>query len=308
MDLEALNAVHRSRIAAIDPLVPAPHTSTVGDGQTLLDVGGAVGLADEFRPDPDTLDACWGALAQHRLVRSRVDGPDSMDALLTAWQAHVAAQPDTGDRETSAGLMWPSRDTEMHAVFLRHGLVPYVAVAARHTGRGSTDAALDGVAVRPIGVRDADAAAALQMDEIAWDARFGAAFVRDSTPARVREEIGRLIAADRPSAWVAEVDGDVAGFLSVEWPGDAGWVAGLAATDEARLAYIPCMSVRPGRRGAGIGAALAGHVHVTLDAAGIETVLLHYATMNPLSAPFWHRSGYRPLWTSWDARPHTRLR
>jgi hypothetical protein len=27
--------------------------------------------------------------------------------------------------------------------------------------------------------------------------------------------------------------------------------------------------------------------------------LLHYAALNPLSAPFWHRSGYRPLSTRW---------
>jgi hypothetical protein len=30
---------------------------------------------------------------------------------------------------------------------------------------------------------------------------------------------------------------------------------------------------------------------------------LHYATMNPLSGPFWHRWGYRSLWTLWTRRP-----
>ena len=30
--------------------------------------------------------------------------------------------------------------------------------------------------------------------------------------------------------------------------------------------------------------------------------------MNPLSAPFWSRMGYRPLWTGWEVRPAASLR
>jgi hypothetical protein len=44
-----------------------------------------------------------------------------------------------------------------------------------------------------------------------------------------------------------------------------------------------------------------------LDARGVDTVLLHYAQMNPLSAPFWNRMGYRPLWTGWEVRPAASL-
>jgi hypothetical protein len=36
--------------------------------------------------------------------------------------------------------------------------------------------------------------------------------------------------------------------------------------------------------------------------------LLHYAQVNPVSAPFWSRMGYRPLWTIWEARPAAALR
>jgi len=42
-------------------------------------------------------------------------------------------------------------------------------------------------------------------------------------------------------------------------------------------------------------------------AAGV-TVYLHYAQLNPLSAPFWNRMGYRPLWTGWEVRPAASLR
>ena len=27
-----------------------------------------------------------------------------------------------------------------------------------------------------------------------------------------------------------------------------------------------------------------------------------------LSAPFWHRMGYRPLWSTWEARPASAIR
>ena len=30
--------------------------------------------------------------------------------------------------------------------------------------------------------------------------------------------------------------------------------------------------------------------------------------LNPLSAPFWSRMGYRPLWTGWEVRPAASLR
>lgn len=68
------------------------------------------------------------------------------------------------------------------------------------------------------------------------------------------------------------------------------------------------MFVRPDERGGGIGAALVRHVHGELDARGIDLTLLHYAQVNPLSAPFWHRMGYRPLWSTWEARAAAALR
>ena len=59
--------------------------------------------------------------------------------------------------------------------------------------------------------------------------------------------------------------------------------------------------------GAATGAALVAELHRQLGAAGIAVALLHYEQTNPLAAPFWGRQRYRPLWTSWEARP-ARLR
>ncbi|MFZ0664696.1 MAG: hypothetical protein WAM97_03005, partial [Acidimicrobiales bacterium] len=53
----------------------------------------------------------------------------------------------------------------------------------------------------------------------------------------------------------------------------------------------------------GIGAALTWRFHQEVDAAGVAVTLLHYEQLNPLSAPFWNRQGYRPLWTTWEAAP-----
>jgi hypothetical protein len=44
------------------------------------------------------------------------------------------------------------------------------------------------------------------------------------------------------------------------------------------------------------------------DAAGVAVMLLHYAQVNPLSAPFWGRQDYRPLWTCWESRPAQSIR
>ena len=40
----------------------------------------------------------------------------------------------------------------------------------------------------------------------------------------------------------------------------------------------------------------------------LDRLLRYYAQLNPLSAPFWNRMGYRPLWTGWEVRPAASLR
>ena len=49
-------------------------------------------------------------------------------------------------------------------------------------------------------------------------------------------------------------------------------------------------------------------LHQAADESGVAVTLLHYEQVNPLSGPFWHQQGYRPLWTSWEARPASTLR
>jgi predicted acetyltransferase len=91
-----------------------------------------------------------------------------------------------------------------------------------------------------------------------------------------------------------------------EPPDRAGWIA--AATGQGPVAYLATMAVLPGERGAGVGTALVAEVHRELDEAGVAVTLLHHGQLNPLSAPFWSRMGYRPLWTNWEIRPARALR
>ena len=49
-------------------------------------------------------------------------------------------------------------------------------------------------------------------------------------------------------------------------------------------------------------------VRDAVGARGVDTTLLRYAQLNALSAPFWSRTGYRPLWTGWEARPALSMR
>ena len=64
----------------------------------------------------------------------------------------------------------------------------------------------------------------------------------------------------------------------------------------------------PGDRGSGFGRALMAHVHRELHRGGATRTYLYYNPTNPLSSVFWHRQGYRPLWTMWEVRPAAALR
>jgi len=135
---------------------------------------------------------------------------------------------------------------------------------------------------------------------------FGGPVWRAGTARLVREEIRNSLTRPATWTWLAEHAGHAVGLLVAQPPQDSGWIAGM--TSAAPAAYLQTMFVDSRERGTGIGAALVRHLHARLDAAGVAVTLLHHSQVNPLSAPFWYRMGYRPLWTSWEARPATALR
>jgi GNAT superfamily N-acetyltransferase len=146
----------------------------------------------------------------------------------------------------------------------------------------------------------------MEMGVIRWDAQFAGAVPRPATEALVREQARASLARQSAWIWLAERDGQPVGLLTVLPPDEAAWVASM--TQPANPAYLPAMFVRPSARGTGVGTALVRFAHSELDAQRVPVTLLDYSQVNPVSAPFWSRMGYRPLWTRWEARPAAALR
>lgn len=262
-----------------------------------------------------TLNQTWGMAGRFSLiVRLReADTGAALDDLLDQWRGHLAGLPEACTDDTAAMIGWPARDVTGVNSLLRHGMQPLTVIAVRsgpaavaYTAHGAGSGGPEGTAIREAGPRDLDVVTELELGVIRYDAFFGAAIVRPATEALVRAETRAALAVCPAWAWLAERDGRPVGLVHVQPPGPSGWIAGMARG--GTTAYLQTMFVRPGERGTGIGAGLVRHAHAVLDARGVQTTLLHYAQMNPLSAPFWNRMGYRPLWTGWEVRPATALR
>ena len=206
-------------------------------------------------------------------------------------------------------INWPARDVTGVPALLRHGLRPVTVIAVRPKARHAAspaDKPRPGLVIRPASPADLDSVAELEMGAVRYDAHFGGSVPRPATEALVRAEAQAALAKRPGWTWLAEHDSQPVALTVVEPPDAATWIAGM--TRPGVTAYLQTMFVRPGERSGGTGAALARHVHDELDARGIDLTLLHYAQVNPVSAPFWHRMGYRPLWSTWEARPGSTLR
>ncbi|HXW47226.1 MAG TPA: GNAT family N-acetyltransferase [Streptosporangiaceae bacterium] len=304
-----------------DPLLPAPPAElppgcgaalrvTGPDGEVL-----AAGSCSHWEGEPDALDMTWGAARRFELT-AWVAGPGgadvtgALDSLLGQWREHLAGLPDAGAADTAAVVNWPSRDVDGAVALLRRGFAPLAVIAARVTGADPDQPAAPGPAggVVPPGVRirragpaDVDAVVRRGLEVVRFDAYFGGVQERPSTAEALRREFAAMLAAPRPWIWLAERDSEAVGMLAAEQPEQASWIAPLARP--APVSYLLLMGVRAGERARGIGAALSARLNEEVRAAGVALTLLHYAQVNPLSAPFWSQQGYRPLWTCWETRP-----
>jgi GNAT superfamily N-acetyltransferase len=309
------------RWQAIDPLLPEPGAMPPGCGTDLTVAGtdgrpAATGTCEHWQVPPESMDLTWGAAGRFQLT-ARLRGPDvgdALDRLLSRWREHLDGVPEAGDEDTAAVVLWPSRDIGGIGTLLRRGFAPRGVVAARTTSRQLATAGpspagrpgRDDVRIRRAGPADVDAVTRLGLETIRFDAHFGGVIERPSTAAALRQEATGLLAGAEPWIWLAERDRTPVGLLYAERPEDAGWIAPLVRLSP--VAYLALMVVLPGERGGGVGADLTGALHGEISAAGVPVTLLHYEQTNPLSAPFWGRHGYRPLWTSWEARPASVIR
>lgn len=314
----------REQVAArwetIDPLLPGPPAAP-GCGAELVVAGpgglpAAFGLCRHWKGRPGSLDLTWGAARRFRLHASAagLDVAGAMDRLLSLWRGHLAGMAGAAADDTAAVIDWPSRDIGGVASLLSHGLSPLTVIAARTKGRDSAGMAGHGpAAVAPPGIRirragpaDLAAVTGLSQEIVRYDAHFGCVIERPGTAEALRREASRLLAVPQPWTWLAERDAAPVGMIQAERPELAQWIAPMIRL--APAAYLGQMFVVPGERGRGVAAALAAQLHSEIDAAGVAVTLLHYELLNPSSGPFWSRQGYRPLWTTWEARPASALR
>lgn len=306
---DQLVAAHERRLAAMDRLLRASHPApAIRPDDLVLRTDGGLGVVRTHRPDPASFLAAWGAAEQHQLtVRiGGVDPPAAMDALLVQCRQALRSRVAGEDPETELTLTWPSRDAAVTPVLLQHNLRLSHVIAARPARRPVPAATVSPeVETRPIEPGDLDQAARLWLSAVTWDAQFGAAVLRGSTASAIESRLTELVVRGRGWTWVARHRSQVVGLLVISPPERSGWIAPLTAP--APVAYLDCLVVDQQYRGAGVGAELVRHGHAALDGVGVAVTLLHYAATNPLSAPFWHRCGYRPLWSGWQARPASRL-
>jgi GNAT superfamily N-acetyltransferase len=309
-----LNKAVARRWQGLDPLLPEPSDLPEGCMAPLLSTAqngrpSGLGVCRHQYVPADTLAQTWGAATKFVLsVRLReADANPALDDLLTQWHEHLETQPEARKDDTAAIVNWPARDITGVQALLRHGLQPMAVIAVRPAGRPAQSTAQpEGLVIRPASPADLDVVAELEMGVVGYDAYFGGSIPRPATGTLVRAEAQAALAKRPGWIWLAEQDGRPVALTVVEPPEAAIWIANMTRPGPA--VYLQTMFVRPGERSAGLGAALVRHVHDELDARGIGLTLLHYAQVNPLSAPFWHRMGYRPLWTTWEARPASALR
>ena len=310
-----INKAVAQRWQSLDPLLPRPSDLPEGCMPPLLVTGdnsrpSGLGVCRHQYVAADTLAQTWGA-ATKLVLSMRLRGPDvaaAADDLITQWRTHLVGQQQAYADDTAAVVNWPSRDVTGVPAILRHGLQPLTVIAVRPKARPANvgTAQPEGLVIRPAGPDDLDAVAELELGVVRYDAHFGGSIPRPATEALVRAETQAALAKRPGWTWLAEQDGQPVALTVVEPPAAATWIAGMTRT--GATAYLQTMFVRPDERSGGIGAALVRHVHGELDARGIDLTLLHYSQLNPLSAPFWHRMGYRPLWSTWEARPAATLR
>jgi GNAT superfamily N-acetyltransferase len=315
---EAVRDINRAvgrRWHAIDPLLPDPATLPAGCGEPLVVTGdngrpAGLGICVHQSIPPQSLNQTWGAADRFTLV-PRLPGQDveaPADLLLAQWREHLAGIAAARGPDTSASVVWPSLDISGVQALLRHGLQPITVIAARTRPNLplSVPRGAFGTTIRAAGPADEEQVLDFELRLIRYDMHFGGPVWRGDTARLVRDEIRGSLAGSAAWTWLAERNGRAVGLLVAQPPQGSGWIAGM--TGRSPAAYLQTMFVDAQERGTGIGAALVRNLHARLDGMGVAVTLLHHSQVNPLSAPFWYRMGYRPLWTSWEARPASALR
>ncbi|WP_340688286.1 GNAT family N-acetyltransferase [Amycolatopsis coloradensis] len=292
----------RARFAALDPLLPPPPPLPAGEP---VEADGAFGTIAHVRFAAGSWQRLWSPA--HLQILSAIlplDAGAGMSALLSAWRERIAladAEPDS-----SCTVTWPSRDVAVSRALLDHGLAPQLALAVRAPVAGEAYS-VPGVTIRASTQGDLEEIVGLRFEELHYASLVGHGVVRPGAKALLAEEVRRGLQFGG-RVWIAEEEGVTVGMVTSgkrsPIPGDA--LAGRLPPGE--WGYVGTLAVTAAARGRGIGRALTAIAHDELFSPSLRGTFVSYNPANPLSPVFWHRQGYRPLWTTWAVCPAAALR
>lgn len=98
-----------------------------------------------------------------------------------------------------------------------------------------------------------------------------------------RAYMRQLVASPHAATWIAEEDGQMAGFAIVEWNREPTGVE----------AYVQTIEVAPGQRRRGIGAELLRRAEDSARQAGAQLIWLHVHEQNASAQRLYDAHGYR---------------
>ncbi|MEZ7898604.1 MAG: GNAT family N-acetyltransferase [Flaviflexus sp.] len=217
--------------------------------------------------------------------------------LLDSWLEHPMPEVSEpgGDRARSVRLPVPLRQAIVP--LLEYGFTARTVTLARRLNTPppvSPSPAL----IRPAREDDGERMRELMRELMATEVSFGSGYQR--APEVSDHHVEEALTLHDGWAVVAEIDGLVVGWASMAPPEFSGWAAPSVRPRPA--AYFGNAVVDPAVRSGGIGRALASTLHNHAHSHGVDTIILDAASNNTWSVPFWHRLGYRPLWTTWRRR------
>jgi ribosomal protein S18 acetylase RimI-like enzyme len=90
-----------------------------------------------------------------------------------------------------------------------------------------------------------------------------------------------LVGRSNVATWIAEENGQIAGFAIVEW------------SESESTAYIQTVEVAPEMRGRGVGRELLGRIESSARRAGAGLIWLHVEETNAAALRLYEAQGYR---------------
>lgn len=307
MHAPTLHALTRSMAAwtrGEDALLGAmPDVALDGDAVAILAPGGRAGgvarAAHTPTSDPRSL---WVASSADLLqLRLALDASaDDVRKVLDAWLDRKPTPVVESGGEHAWSLRIPVVARQAVVPLLERGFAPSTSTMVRPIAERDATSPMPprGATVRGAASDDRPALVALMRELLATEVAFGA--TRSREVGLGDRHVDDALGHGEGWSLVAEVDGDVVGWMSLSPFEHSGWAA--PSTSSEHVAYLGIASIARAHRSRGLGRALADRLHAHAAGHGATATLLDASAANPWSVPFWHRMGYRPLWTTWQRR------